>query len=208
MCICEELSTCIYRDLGRQLIFHLNPCLAEVGLGRQTLPRRDARIVALVELLLQFVKLVRTEGGTVATELGLFAAVPTACTLVVLAVNICRQQSTLETSRLYDVWLLYAIVLLQLVKTAVATELGPCPTNTVVTNMGFTTFAHCLHCRRSSRQNNTVENKIQIYCRIRHSRWGLITRLLLKFPLNVLSMLWENSYFERSILMLNVFNGS
>lgn len=96
MCICEELSTCIYRDLGRQLIFHLNPCLAEVGLGRQTLPRRDARIVTLVKLLLQFVKLVRTEGGAVATELGLFAAVPTACTLVVLAVNICRQQSTLD----------------------------------------------------------------------------------------------------------------
>lgn len=48
---------------------HLYACLGEVCLGGQALARADARVVRLLELLLEHLELVGAEGGAVAPEL-------------------------------------------------------------------------------------------------------------------------------------------
>lgn len=61
---------------------YLNSGLGEGSLRSEALPRRHARVMALLELLLQLFQLIRTEGGPVPTKLRLLGTVQARVVLV------------------------------------------------------------------------------------------------------------------------------
>lgn len=67
---------------------HLDSCFGQAGLGSQSFTGAHARVMALVELLFQFVQLVRTERGPVASELWLLGSATTTHALHVIFTSI------------------------------------------------------------------------------------------------------------------------
>jgi hypothetical protein len=73
---------------------YLHSRLRQTCLRRQALPGADTWVVALLELLLKLLQLVRTESRPVPSKLGLIRAIQTPC--LVLTVDICNRESVIR----------------------------------------------------------------------------------------------------------------
>lgn len=82
---------------------HLNSRLTQCRACRKLLTRAHARIVRLLELLLQLIQLIRTKGCAIATELRLI----TVLRVAVLALDVCKkclQGVSLIAFLLWQLW--------------------------------------------------------------------------------------------------------